>query len=42
MFHYLIDTAEEEEFKEAILAYYFLLVEDRGLTIAELDETVET
>jgi hypothetical protein len=41
VFHHLIDTAEEEEFKEAILAYYFLLVEDRDLTIAELDETVE-
>lgn len=41
VFHHLIDTAEEEEFKEAILAYYFLLVEDRDLTITELDETVE-
>ena len=37
----LVDTAEEEEFKEAILAYYFLLVEDRDLTTTELDETVE-
>jgi hypothetical protein len=41
VFHHLVDTAEEEEFKEAILAYYFLLVEDRDLTVAELDETVE-
>ena len=41
VFHHLVDTAEEEEFKEAILAYYFLLVEDRDLTIIELDETVE-
>ena len=41
VFHHLVDTAEEEEFKEAILAYYFLLVEDRDLTITELDETVE-
>ncbi len=41
VFHHLIDTAEEEEFKEAILAYYFLLVEDRDLTITKLDETVE-
>jgi hypothetical protein len=41
VFHHLVDTAEEEEFKEAILAYYFLLVEDRDLTKTELDETVE-
>jgi len=41
VFHHLVDTAEEEEFKEAILAYYFLLVEDRDLTITELDETIE-
>jgi hypothetical protein len=41
VFHHLVDTAEEEEFKEAILAYYFLLIEDRDLTINELDETVE-
>ena len=41
VFHHLIDAAEEEEFKEAILAYYFLLVENKDLTITELDETVE-
>jgi Protein of unknown function (DUF3754) len=41
VFHHLVDTAEEEEFKEAILAYYFLLVEDRDLTTTELDETIE-
>jgi hypothetical protein len=41
VFHHLVDTAEEEEFKEAILAYFFLLVEDRDLTITQLDETVE-
>lgn len=41
VFHHLVDAAEEEEFKEAILAYYFLLVEHRDLTITELDETVE-
>ena len=28
VFHHLVDTAEEEEFKEAILAYYFLLIEE--------------
>jgi hypothetical protein len=41
VFHHLVDEAEEEEFKEAILAYYFLLIEDRDLTATELDETVE-
>ena len=41
MFHHLIDAAEEEEFKEAVLAYYFLLTEDRDLTKIELDDTVE-
>jgi hypothetical protein len=41
VFHHLVDEAEEEEFKEAILAYYFLLVEDRDLTTTELDETIE-
>ena len=41
VFHHLIDAAEEEEFKEAILAYYFLLVENRDLTKTELDDTVE-
>jgi Protein of unknown function (DUF3754) len=42
VFHHLVDEAEEEEFKEAILAYYFLLVEDRDLTTTELDETIES
>ena len=41
VFHHLIDAAEEEEFKEAVLAYYFLLTEDRDLTKVELDDTVE-
>jgi hypothetical protein len=41
VFHHLVDEAEEEEFKEAILAYYFLLVDDRDLTTTELDETIE-
>jgi hypothetical protein len=41
VFHHLIDAAEEEEFKEAILAYYFLLVENRDLTKTELDDIVE-
>jgi hypothetical protein len=42
VFHHLVDEAEEEEFKEAILAYYFLLVEDRDLTTTKLDETIES
>jgi hypothetical protein len=42
VFHHLIDAAEEEEFKEAVLAYYFLLTEDRDLTKAHLDAAVES
>lgn len=42
VFHHLIDAAEEEEFKEAVLAYYFLLTEDRDLTRAQLDAAVES
>ncbi len=42
VFHHLIDAAEEEEFKEAVLAFYFLLKENRGLTKTELDDTVES
>jgi uncharacterized integral membrane protein len=41
VFHHLIDSAEEEEFKEAVLAYYFLLTEKRELTKKQLDDTVE-
>jgi hypothetical protein len=41
VFHHLIDAAEEEEFKEAVLAYYFLLVSGAGLTRQELDHVVE-
>ena len=41
VFHHLIDSAEEEEFKEAILSYYFIWVEDRNLTTTELDEIIE-
>jgi hypothetical protein len=38
----LIDAAEEEEFKEAVLAYYFLLTEERDLTKTQLDAAVES
>lgn len=37
----LIDDAEEEECKEAILAYHFLRATGSGLTERELDETIE-
>lgn len=40
--NYLIDSAEEEECKEAILAYYFLLTQaDQGHTAASLDAAIE-
>jgi Protein of unknown function (DUF3754) len=39
--HHLIDVAEEEEFKEAVLAYYFLLTADGDLTKSQLDAAVE-
>ncbi|KOR33282.1 hypothetical protein TI05_01980 [Achromatium sp. WMS3] len=41
VFHHIIDTAEEEECKEAILGYYFLLKHPDGLTEAVLDHTIE-
>jgi hypothetical protein len=41
VFHHMIDAAEEEEFKEAVLAYYFLLVAGAGLSRQELDHAVE-
>jgi hypothetical protein len=41
VFYHLIDAAEEEEFKEAVLAYYFLLTEKSKLTPAQLDNLIE-
>tara|TARA_R110000744_G_scaffold78514_4_gene154642 strand:+ start:24586 stop:25821 length:1236 start_codon:yes stop_codon:yes gene_type:complete len=41
VFHTLIDAAEEEDFKEAILAYSFLLNCKVGLTAEALDEQIE-
>ncbi|MCH7651972.1 MAG: DUF3754 domain-containing protein [Nitrospinae bacterium] len=41
VFHRLIDDAEEEECKEAILAYYFLLVHPSLESVAQLDESIE-
>ena len=37
----MIDAAEEEDFKEAILAYSFLLNNKDGLTAEALDEKIE-
>lgn len=42
VFHTLIDAAEEEDFKEAILAYSFLLNSNEGLTANTLDERIES
>nr|WP_082708886.1 TMEM143 family protein [Marinobacterium profundum] len=41
VFHRLADDAEEEEFKEAMLAYYQLLIAEKGLSRAELDTRIE-
>jgi hypothetical protein len=42
VFYSLIDAAEEEEFKEAVLAYYFLLTVDTAITKSELDDHIES
>jgi hypothetical protein len=39
--HHLIGNAEDEDFKEAILAHYFLLTRDRPMTEKELDKEIE-
>lgn len=41
VFHTLIDAAEEEDFKEVIIAYTFLLNSPTGLTAQALDNKVE-
>lgn len=41
VFHTLIDAAEEEDFKEALLAYTFLLNNEQGLSKSALDEKIE-
>jgi hypothetical protein len=40
--HTLVDEAEEEEVKEAVLAYFFLLTAEKPLTSEELDNTIES
>ena len=41
VFHRLTNDAEEEESKEAVLAYYFLLSNEQTMTRAELDKKIE-
>jgi hypothetical protein len=41
VFNALVDAAEEEECKEAILAYYHLLITKGGLTQEQLDDQIE-
>ncbi len=41
VFYHLIDAAEEEEFKEAVLAYYFLITAKDSLTKNQLDDHIE-
>jgi Protein of unknown function (DUF3754) len=41
VFHHLLDEAEEEEAKEAVLAYHFLRTAAEPLTAAELDGRIE-
>ena len=40
VFHYLLDAAEEEEVKEAVLAYHFLRTAARPLTAKALDRRI--
>lgn len=41
VFHRLANDAEEEECKEAVLAYYFLLINETAMTRTELDRAIE-
>jgi hypothetical protein len=41
VFHRLADDAEEEECKEALLAYYFLLMSRQPMSKVELDRAIE-
>ena len=41
VFHHLLDAAEEEEVKEALLAYHFLRTAGQPLTAEELDQRIE-
>ncbi len=39
--HRVVDDAEESECKESLLAYYFLLLQDKPVAAGELDERIE-
>ena len=41
VFYHLIDAAEEEEVKETVLAYYFLMTANEKLTKKDLDQSIE-
>jgi hypothetical protein len=41
VFYHIIADAEEEEFKEALLGYFFLALSEAGLTAAALDDAIE-
>lgn len=41
VFYHIIADAEEEEFKESLLAYVFLLSSEAGMTASALDESIE-
>ncbi len=41
VFSNIIDSAEEQEFKESVLGYYFLLIEPKPITYKELDKMAE-
>ncbi len=42
VFHYLIDSAEEEECKECVLAYHLLIRTGQAMSETDLDRAVET
>ena len=41
VFHHITDAAEEEECKEAMLAYYFLIRAEKGLSTLALNDEIE-
>lgn len=41
VFTTLIDSAESQEFKEAILAYYFMLIKEEPVSDSDLDKIIE-
>ncbi len=41
VFYHIIADAEEEEFKEALLGYLFLVTSETGLSAAALDDAIE-